>query len=558
MNQQKKQFQRKIIYLVIAVVLLFPMYLLSRPATSGTGGGEAVNGEGAAPTTAGSPGGVLAKMRTDNGLSQADLGGVDPAGSAMKLSMFGMHGLASAVLWQKSHSYKDREDWTGYNAALEQLTKLQPNFSSVWINQGHNLSYNISVEFDDYRDRFHYVTKGIDLLKKGIRYNQRDPKLINELAFYTGNKIGRSDEHEEFRELFRSPAYDDFYNTDKMVGTLHEGRPTDPRRRDNWLVSKWWYDQAEMLIDKLGAPYNGLNPVVFFSNSPKSQMQYGTAIEEEGTFGEQAKRAWAQGSDEWADFARRRLPTTKGFSIALADEEKHSEFEQNLLDELNELAPGVADEIRAEKRAALTELQRQSLEKQADRRTPAEQQAAYTAELELRTGVDEILARIEDEAALEQARQLADRIRVQKERRAMIRKYRDVVNFEAWKTRSAVEQLPSTLAAREAIHDGDQAYEESNLTEALNKYNEGIRAWGETIQQHPEMLEEAGMVYDLIDMIKKYQTVLGQNNQRPPQPFPLQSVIDVYYAKNMAQGDDEPLKPDLIPPSQRPLDFEGP
>ncbi|MEX1223571.1 MAG: hypothetical protein WEA31_03405 [Pirellulales bacterium] len=544
MNQQKKQFQRKIVYLVIAVVLLFPMYMLSRPATSGTAGRD------------GTPGGLLAQARSESDLSQADLGGIDPAGSAMKLSMLGLHGVASQVLWAKSHSYKDREDWTGYNAALEQITKLQPNFSSVWINQGHNLSYNISVEFDDYRDRFHYVIKGIELLKKGVRHNQRDPKLVNELAFYLGNKIGRSDEHVEFRELFRSPAYDDFYNTETMQGTLHVGRPTDPRLRDNWLVSNWWYEQAEMLIDKLGAPYKGLNPVVFFSNSPKAQMQHGVAIEEEGVFGERARQAWQAGSEAWDDFARRRLPSTLGFAIALGDLEKHRELEQGLLAELDALAPGVRDEIIAEKRAALTDQQRAALDKSPADRTPDEEEYAYVAERATHVSVEEVLQRIEEPATLEQARRLADRIRVQRERSSMIEKQRGVVNFEAWKTRSSVEQLPSTLAAREAIYQGDQAYQESNLSEALNLYNKGIYAWSETLEQYPEMLGESAMIHDMIDMMKKYQTILGQNNQPPPSPFPLQSVIDVYFARGMHLQEDQPLRSDLIPPSQQPVGLQ--
>ena len=50
---------------------------------------------------------------------------------------------------------------------------LQPNFVSVWVFQGWNLSYNVSVEFDDYHDRYRWVIKGIDFLKRGHRVQPR-------------------------------------------------------------------------------------------------------------------------------------------------------------------------------------------------------------------------------------------------------------------------------------------------------------------------------------------------------------------------------------------------
>ena len=122
--------------LVAIAGLLIPLSALSQPADSS------------------SPGGKLARLRTAYGLAQANLGEVDPTSETMRLATLGLKNVAVTLLWDRVNHYKKVEDWTNLSAALEQMTKLQPNFYSVWDFQAHNLSYNISVEFDDYHDRY--------------------------------------------------------------------------------------------------------------------------------------------------------------------------------------------------------------------------------------------------------------------------------------------------------------------------------------------------------------------------------------------------------------------
>ncbi len=222
MNQQRL-FKRKIIYFATIAALLFPLFALSQPATTK------------------SPGGQLAQLRKEYKLSEADLGQIDPTSASMKLATFGLQGAAVNLLWSRAIDFKEREDYTNFDATLQQITYLQPHFYKVWDFQGHNVAFNISVEFDDYRDRYHHVIKGFNLLKKGIRYNEKEARLLRRLAFYTGIKIGRSDEKRYFRPMFaadqdyHSPPRDE----DWLVGTRYEGRPES--LTDNWLVSKWWY-----------------------------------------------------------------------------------------------------------------------------------------------------------------------------------------------------------------------------------------------------------------------------------------------------------------------------
>ena len=66
--------------------------------------------------------------------------------------------------------------------ALEPLKHLQPNRVGVWRFQAWNQSYNVSAEWDDYRDRYYWVVKGMDYLNDGMRYNKNDQRLVSDAA----------------------------------------------------------------------------------------------------------------------------------------------------------------------------------------------------------------------------------------------------------------------------------------------------------------------------------------------------------------------------------------
>src|SRR5258707_643203 len=140
---ERTSFYHKLAYLAGIVILAFPIVWLSVPATNTK------------------PGGKLAQLRKSYKLSQVNLGEVDPASETIKLATLGLRGVAVNLLWEKANYYKKTEDWTNLTATLEQLAKLQPNFITFWKFQAWNLTYNVSVEFDDYNDRYYYVRRGI-------------------------------------------------------------------------------------------------------------------------------------------------------------------------------------------------------------------------------------------------------------------------------------------------------------------------------------------------------------------------------------------------------------
>ena len=181
---------------MVILLLLVPLFLLSNPASTTSKGG------------AGNPGGYLAQAREKAGLSETHLGEIDATGETIKLATLGMRGVATVFLWQKAHDYQMRKDWTNLSATLTQLTKLEPHFVSVWRHQAWNLAFNVSSEFDGYRDRYRWVIRGIEFLQSGLPYNRQEPRMPAEVGSFIAEKIGRSDESKQFRVLFRED--DDF------------------------------------------------------------------------------------------------------------------------------------------------------------------------------------------------------------------------------------------------------------------------------------------------------------------------------------------------------------
>ena len=222
-------------------------------------------------------------------LSQANLGEIDPASETIKLATLGLRGVAVNLLWEKANYYKKVEDWTNLTATLEQLAKLQPNFITFWKFQAWNLTYNVSVEFDDYRDRYYYVRRGIEFLQ-GRRAVQRRQSA----AALGPGLVHRPEDRPGGRARAVSPAV--------QGGRRLPSAPIARRdERDNWLVGKEWYLKAIDAVDNKGKSLGRKSPRDFYSSPAKSQMNYAEAIEEEGFF-DKARRGWIKAQEEWEEF----------------------------------------------------------------------------------------------------------------------------------------------------------------------------------------------------------------------------------------------------------------
>ncbi len=73
------------------------------------------------------------------------------------------------------------------------------------------------------------------------RFNATDPRFLARIGWFYSNKIGRSDEHVQYRRLFKK---------------LQEEK--GEKHTDNWLVGYDWYVEAQKLVES-GKPLAGVS-----------------------------------------------------------------------------------------------------------------------------------------------------------------------------------------------------------------------------------------------------------------------------------------------------------
>jgi hypothetical protein len=332
MNTQRISRTWKIVYLISLIIILVALHRVGRPAKIivQSGGSEARLDLG----------GYLAQMRHQEGLTESQIGEIDPASNTIKLATFGLRGVAIALLWHRSQEYQKQLDWNNVIATSNQLVFLEPHFTSIWEFLGWNLSYNASAEFDDYRERYRWVIRGIDFLTRGVEFNSQAPKLCKATGWTISQKIGIADENQQYRRLLRE---------DEEFGLRHNCQL--PSERDNWILGRRWYHQGEELVLQ-GISIGNESDFLFFSNSRLNLFNYAKWKRKDGIFGEEAIRAWENAATEWREFAKQNLSTAipedgslrmrpgiKAKRTTLETTDLIREEAKNLLKELNAFAP---------------------------------------------------------------------------------------------------------------------------------------------------------------------------------------------------------------------------
>ncbi len=527
-----RPFERKVVYGTLIVLLLIPLFQLGQPAS--------MDEQGSVRS-----GGWLARERHQHGLSQASLGEIDPASESMKLATLGMRGVAANLLWTKANEYKKKEDWDNLSAALNQITKLQPNFITVWEFQSHNLSYNVSAEFDDFRYRYHWVKKGIDFLIQGTLYNAKEPRLYHTVGWYFGQKIGRADEHRQFRELFR---HDKDYHATLLPYVDIEAPEACSRHDqlpDNWLVGRLWYIKAQAIVDAGIRMLRGKSPLIFHSDRPKSFMNHAEAIEEEGHFGEVARAAWADGHREWMEYGDREIPSSWGVNIRLNDYARVAEDVARLEAQLLSLAPDAREQIERERRAALTDEERQLLDTPIEQRimrfTEHQWQKVMEVESRLRISDEDICKRVPSDKRVD-ADRIARKLTSARTLLERIDRYRNQVNFTYWKTRCEAEQTDMALKARQFMYQARRDWDRGNLEKTKEDLDLAWDLWGQIFDQYPALKEDLAAT-DLRRSMELYRLTLSQLGEELPVNFKLKWLFDAISQPEPRSEDYVPIQP---------------
>jgi len=485
-----RSLSRKIIYILAMVALLFPLFYLGKPPTKGSG--------------------KIAELRSRYSIGQADLGKLDPASESMKLATLGMRGIAASILWMQADHYKEEKYFDRFSATLNQIALLQPHMISVWQHQAHNLSYNVSPEFEDYRQRYEWVKKGIDYLVKGTKFNARKPILQYDLGQYVGAKMGKADEKLQYRELFRNDEEFHKYFVEQGLNAKSDDALGPDRKPDNWLVGKQWFEQAYQLVSAGIAIKK--SPHLLFSYGPLWQMYHGEAIEEEGVLDERAKFVWEKASREWKDFGNRELATTGYVPVTLGSIDTARKDVERLQRQFVDMTNAGRDkviEVKKAKYGSNNPSKAKAFEKPDDQRTTEERMWAAEFQLAVEPTYQELANELPRDQQIK-ALELAVQLGAAEEYAKATNSLRDQVNYAYWETRALAEQQQIMVDARRMIYDANKLIDVADIKGAVEKYEEAFVRWDKVFRFYPViMTEDVGG--DVLKAINRYKKLIDQD-----------------------------------------------
>jgi hypothetical protein len=471
--------RRRLIYISAMVLLLIPLYFLGHPSV------RSVGEQGTESTLR--QGGTLAQIRSRYSLHHSDLGELDPASESARLATLGLRGVASTILWQKAEYYKREKYFDRLAATVNQLRILQPHFIKVWEFQAHNLAWNVSVEFDDYRQRYEWVKKGIHFLIDGSKYNKSRTEMPFELGWAFGNKMGMSDERLQFREMYRNDRnfHNEVEDRSGMDLTQAAGQGPDGKP-DNWRGGALWYDESYRMVDSGSRPAR--SPLMFYCKSAQWQYKHAEAIQADGYLGEEARTAWKLAGNSWQDYGQRQIRTSFGTLIFLTELKSALDRYEQEMQRFKEFCGDVYTDAYDEQYQRLTEEQRSALEKEYLDLSIEEMQQLEFAKQELeQLSPIQIAKKLPTEKQIK-GLEMANQLGILRTRIDHIDRYRNQINYDYWESRCIAEQDDAALLARTNMHEAENLLDLGKLQEALEKYDAAWRHWDDVFNTYPQLI----------------------------------------------------------------------
>jgi len=505
----KKSLFRKIAYIVAIVLLLGPLFALGRP----------VNG-------------TIGQLRTKYKMGQANLGKLDPTSESMRLATLGMKGIASTILWLRADYYKEEKYFDRFSATLNQISLLQPHFISVWQHQAHNLSYNVAPEFEDYRQRYEWIKKGIDYLIRGTKYNDRKPILQYDLGHYVGNKLGKADEHDQYRVLYKNDSeFHKYFREQSLVGMDTTALGFD-QKPDNWLTGKLWFGQAVALYEA-GASIKK-SPHLLFSYSPLWHMYYAEAIESEGVLDSSARFAWKQGGVEWADFGTKSLyQFRQSTDLTLLSKQSATAEIETMEKQFTGIAEEASEKAVQLLRKGIPADMLKVMDKPAKDRSLEDEEQVADITRRLVPTPQQIAAQFPTNRKLEGV-ELARKITFTKEFLREVDSYRGQVNYEYWELRAKAEQREDMVEARRLMYQADQLINQADVGGAVESYEKAWSLWDQVFSRFPTMIgEEVGD--DVMKSLGRYKKLVDADLG---DQFVLKDFLEVRMQKDSAVPDE--------------------
>jgi hypothetical protein len=193
---------------------------------------------------------VLNRERATLGITRVEpLENAPPMLALTTQVLGGFRGLIANALWIRLSKLQEDGKYFEMVQLADWITKLEPHIVQVWIVQSWNMSFNISVKFSDYSDRWRWVQRGMELLRdEAIRYNPGQPLLYAELSWLFQFKMGQNldDAHVYYKGAWAMEMMQIFGGEQPNFEKLINPQTPDERERARLLREKYKMDAAKM------------------------------------------------------------------------------------------------------------------------------------------------------------------------------------------------------------------------------------------------------------------------------------------------------------------------
>jgi hypothetical protein len=120
-----------------------------------------------------------------------------------RLTLGGMRGIASTVLWVQAEDDKNDRKWVDLETKYDLIGALQPYFASVYIYHSWNQAYNLSAQWHEQETKYKWVLDGIAYLYKGEEFNPGNADIMLEASQLYAIKLGGAAERITYRAHWR-------------------------------------------------------------------------------------------------------------------------------------------------------------------------------------------------------------------------------------------------------------------------------------------------------------------------------------------------------------------
>ncbi len=507
----KNSLFRKTAYIVLIVMLLLPLFAMGRPGN-----------------------GLIGQLRTKHKMGQANLGKLDPTSESMRLATLGMKGIAATILWLRADYYKEEKYFDRFSATLNQISLLQPHFINVWEFQAHNLGYNVAPEYEDYRQRYEWIKKGIDYLIRGTKFNERKPMLQYVLGQqYFGSKMGKADEKIQYRSLFKNDTEFHGYLKDQGLVGIDTGAHGYDQKPDNWLTGKLWLNQATDLYEA-GAPIKK-SPHLLYSYSPAWRMYYADAIESEGILDASASLAWKQSGEEWSQFGTRSLyQLGQGKDLTLLSQARVRSEIKSLQATLDTLTASAMPKAVENLRKNISPEELKIYDTPQDLRDPSDQATYYSVASRTTPTAQQLASQLGKGEQVE-VLNLSNKINQATEFLRLIDSYRSQVNYEYWELRAKIEQRDEMIKARYLTYEADKLIDVADIKGALELYDQAWVLWDWIFRRYPSMIKD-DVGDDVEKSLGRYKKLVDKDLDKD---FVLFEFLEVRRFKSDPLSDEE-------------------